>query len=106
MERYTKKQTESDSQSDVNMSMPLEHSPESAPKKPLQEDGDLLKARPISAAVVRQPNIRIREMANVKNFKIRNLDEVNDYDNKNEYSDHVVEILQQPKGKYILFNQL
>lgn len=86
------------------MSMPYDKSPEVIQKaNMISNDGDLQKIRPISAAVVRGPNVRIKD--NVKDkreYKIWNLDEQIkkiDNDAKDDYCDKHNDVKEETKGE-------
>lgn len=79
MERYVEKATNEDNSfpSEINMSMPYEHTQGNQHINYIvPQENDNFKNRPISAAVIRSPNIRIKESIKEKrDFKIANLDE-------------------------------
>lgn len=79
MERYVEKATNEDNSfpSEINMSMPYEHSQGNQHINYIvPQENDNFKNRPISAAVIRSPNIRIKESLKEKrDFKIANLNE-------------------------------
>jgi len=94
MDRYVVKSVEdSNSQcSEKNMSIPPDMSPERRQaNNAIQQEGDFYKIRPISAAVVRSPNIRMKEIAkDNRDFKVCDLDDdKNIVPQKNTNNDYV-----------------
>jgi hypothetical protein len=63
--------------SEVNMSLPYEHTQGNQHINYIvPQENENFKNRPISAAVIRSPNIRIKEVIKEKrDFKVANLDE-------------------------------
>ena len=85
LDRYKKKPMTADcdsDNSDLNQSLPYDRAQKASnPSHAVSQEAEPYKLRPISAAVIRSPNVKIKESTKEKrDFKISNLDEENNQD--------------------------